>query len=111
MEIEEALQVIIATMYHCENMQPKFKEGSAQYTLLKNRIAALRVVISLMRQEENGTLKELKQAQAPIASILQKCTKALSKQEPGSNTHQRLERMIASMKIAQTLIEERIDQK
>jgi len=37
-ELKKALQVVSSTIKNCEKMQPKFDKGTAQHTLLKNRM-------------------------------------------------------------------------
>ncbi|AHF10179.1 hypothetical protein GQ588_09045 [Dehalobacter restrictus] len=50
-ELEEALQIVSSAISRCEKIQPKFVEGTSQYTLLKNRINALCISKSLITDE------------------------------------------------------------
>lgn len=50
-ELEKALQIVFSTIGRCEKAQPKFAEGTAQHTLLKNRIKALVISKSLLANE------------------------------------------------------------
>jgi hypothetical protein len=50
-ELEEAFRAIDSTISKCEKVQPKLKQGTSQYTLLVRRIKALRVALSLIKQE------------------------------------------------------------
>lgn len=51
LELEEAKKAIVSTIYKCEKAFPKLKESSAQQTLLKNRIKALRLAVELIEKE------------------------------------------------------------
>lgn len=50
-ELKEAIRVVSSTISNCEKIQPKFNEGTSQHTLLKNRIKALYISKSLIRDE------------------------------------------------------------
>lgn len=50
-ELEEALKIVSSAISRCEKMQPKFVEGTSQYTLLKNRIKALSISKALIIDE------------------------------------------------------------
>jgi hypothetical protein len=50
-ELEEAKRSIISTINKCEKAFPKVKESSAQQTLLKRRIEALRISVELIEKE------------------------------------------------------------
>ena len=121
--LEEALFVIVSIVERCENAQTKFREGTSQHTLLKNRIRALYLSKELVEAEllrrggqlsaasceeagkcetpdscvilgEGSFMEELKSAVPPIVSIISKCEKAQSKYEKGT---------------AQTLREDRLE--
>lgn len=49
-ELGEALRAISSLLSKCEKVQPKLRPGSAQLTLLRNRIKALRVAEALIEQ-------------------------------------------------------------
>lgn len=49
--LEEALFVIASIVERCENAQTKFREGTSQHTLLKNRIRALYLSKGLVEAE------------------------------------------------------------
>lgn len=53
-ELEQALRAIRSLISKCEKVQPKLKQGSSQWSLLRNRIAALRIAASLMERELDG---------------------------------------------------------
>lgn len=49
-ELEEALQALTSLLGKCEKVLPKLRSGTAQRTLLENRIKALRIASSLVEQ-------------------------------------------------------------
>ncbi|WP_390409267.1 hypothetical protein [Lacticaseibacillus jixiensis] len=107
----EALKVYAATINNCQKMQPKFAPGTAQATLLLNRINALQVAAAVVGGNQQPlTNQELNAAIAPLASILHKTTKARSKYQPAAPTYQRLTPMIAAMVIGLDLIKQRMSQ-
>ena len=50
-DLEEALRAIASTIGKCEKVQPKLKQGTAQYTLLERRIKALYIASALIKRE------------------------------------------------------------
>lgn len=106
-DLATAKEVIASLISECDKMLPRYPEGTAQHTLLKNRIKALLIPKALMPGEnaaDKYTEPELTKALPPIISIRTKCEKAL----PGlaSNVHQRnrLEHIIKAMRIAESLL-------
>ena len=60
-QIKNTLNIIESTIKNCEKIQPKFKEGTPQLSLSRNRIKALNVSKDLITQQEhNYTEEELK---------------------------------------------------
>ncbi|MCL2568349.1 MAG: hypothetical protein FWE12_02780 [Oscillospiraceae bacterium] len=49
-EVEEAERAIASLLSKCEKAQEKLAPGTSQYTLTKNRIAALRIALALIRE-------------------------------------------------------------
>lgn len=49
-ELEEALRAITSLINKCEKAQEKLSQGTSQWTLLKNRIKALRISSSLINK-------------------------------------------------------------
>ncbi len=113
-ELVEALGLVSSTISKCEKMQPKFMEGTSQYTLLKNRIKALYISKSLI---ENGndinkyTKEELIDALRPISSIISKCEKAQLKFEEGTPYYTRFKNIIKPMYISKSLIRDEISKR
>lgn len=110
-ELEKTISLLSSTIIKCEKMQPKFSEGTSQYSLLKNRIKALYISKELLIEDKttNYTIKELKEALPPIVSIINKTTKAQSKYEKGSSQFNRFEPIIKAMFISKTFIENQIN--
>lgn len=107
----KALTLVEATLFNCVNMQSKFPEGSAQHTLLKNRILALSLSKALMTGTEwDGpiTMQALQNAAKPIASIVRKCQTGQVKHSVESIPYRRLQNLIDAMVICQAYIQEAI---
>lgn len=109
-ELAEAAQIVSSLIRRCEKMQPTFAEGTSQHSLLKNRIKALSVSKSIIAGENDNafTKNDLLQALKPIASIINKCEKAKNKFLEGSSQYTRLQNMLTTMYISQSLITDEI---
>lgn len=110
-EIQSAIKVVTSTISKCQKMQPKFIEGSSQYSLMKNRIKALQISKCLL--DNDGSIleyskEELEEALTPVISIINKTEKAQSKYEEGSTQYKRFSPLIAAMHIAKSLIADEI---
>lgn len=106
-ELDEARKLVSSTISKCEKMLPKFEEGTSQHSLLKNRIKALYISKSLLEGEDISdkySIEELREALAPVSSIISKCEKAQSKYEEGTSQFKRFENIIKAMKISKSLI-------
>ena len=102
-----ALSVVSSTIVKCEKFQPKFKEGTSQYSLLKNRIKALYISKALITGENiigTYTKEDLIEALPPVTSIISKCEKAIQKFEEGTSNYTRFKKIIDAMYIAKSLI-------
>ncbi|KAB5486537.1 MULTISPECIES: hypothetical protein [Flagellimonas] len=53
-ELDEAKVAIISIIHKCEKALPKLKEKSSQQTLLKRRIKAMYIALSLIEKETIG---------------------------------------------------------
>jgi len=100
----DAIQVIEATIRNCQKSQLKFVAGSAQFTLLKNRLYALEVGRDLLNGHTDITVEPLVEAQAPIESIIHKTEIALSNQKKTSPVIKRMTLLLAAMTAVQTAI-------
>jgi len=113
-ELNNALQIVAATISRCEKMFPKFAEGTAQHSLLKNRIKALRIAQSLIigeRDNDQHSKDDLINALAPLSSMISKCMKAQQKHMAGTPYYTRYKNIIETMNIAQIFIKNEIDQR
>lgn len=118
-ELTTALREVSKTIGNCEKMQGKFAEGTAQYSLLRNRIKAMIISKLLIESElslkdqireelEQITKEELTEAFRPVVSVISKCEKAQEKFAEGSAHYRRFENLIKAMRIAKALIENRL---
>lgn len=109
-DIEKAIAVIFTTIANCEKAKIKFSEGTAQHSLLKNRIKALNISKSLLSGDKaiKHTNKDLRETLPPIVSIISKTTKAQSKYDMGSSQFNRFEPLIQAMLISKAYIEKEL---
>lgn len=110
-ELSDALKVVSSTISKCEKMQSKFNAGSPQNSLLQNRIKAMQISKTLILKEEWGnqyTIEDLANAFVQITSIINKCKAGQEKHAVENSTFVRLQKIINSMIIAQTLIDAEI---
>lgn len=49
-ELQEALRAITSLIGKCEKVQEKLREGTAQYTLTKNRLKAFYISLALINK-------------------------------------------------------------
>lgn len=116
-ELTAALWEVASTISKCEKMQGKFAQGTAQCSLLRNRIKAM-VISKLLIEDklakkeqkliEQYTKEELIKALKPVVSVISKCEKAQGKFEEGTTHHRRLENLIKAMNISKDLLEEQL---
>lgn len=108
-QIEDTLNMINSSIINCEKIQPKLKEGSPQLSLNKNRIKALYISKSLITNEKHDYKKEeLLKSVAQITSIINKSKSGISHAKEGSGTYTRFRKIIESMTIALSYIEDAI---
>ena len=107
----EEIGIIGVTIVNCERQLEKFPSGGSHYSLLRNRISALRLAQYLMLNPDEKWLfskTELTAALPPIRSIIHKCETALLKAKPGTGLFTRITRLIQAMELSQQLIIEAI---
>lgn len=115
-ELTAAFREVSSTISKCEKMQGKFAEGTAQYSLLRNRIKAMYISKLLIENELDKkeqisnfmgqyTKEEITEALRPVVSIISKCEKAQGKFSEGTTQHRRFENLIRAMNISKALIE------
>lgn len=109
-EYTAAIQTITSTIANCEKAQLKFKAGTSQHSLLKNRLKALIIAKSLLTDDDTCKYQddEIRQALPPILSIISKCEKAQQKYEEGSVQYRRYVPLLHAMKLSLSLIEEQL---
>ena len=113
-ERDTATRMICATLRKCEKAQLAFSEGSAQYSLLSNRIKALYIARSLIENDSSlhrFTLSDLEKALPPILSIINKTEKAQVKYDESKVPFKRLDSLIKAMNISKAYITEEISRR
>lgn len=113
-ELQNALKVISSTISKCEKIQPKFREGTSQFSLLRNRIKALKISKCLIENDgriQVYTRDELEKALPPVISIINKTEKAQSKYDEGTTQFKRFSPIISAMYISKVAIEKEIAQR
>ena len=99
-QIQEALKIVESSIANCERVQSKFKEGSSQLSLSRNRIKALYIAKSLLNEQSNEfTIVELEEAIVQITSIKSKSTTGIRHAKEGSGTYTRFHKLIIAMDI------------
>jgi hypothetical protein len=112
-DLVEALRVVSSTISNCEKIHPKFAEGTAQHTLLKNRIKAMYISKSLITGENiiDNTKEELLEAIPRVSSVISKCEKAQLKLVEGTYNHTRVKNIIKAMYVSKSLITNEISKR
>lgn len=109
-ELEKAIPTIASMIRRSEKVQPKFKEGTPQATLTRNRLKALYISLSLISRElgdsleDNFSKEDLEKAIPPITSTISKCEKAQEKLKEGTPQLSLTKNMIKSLYISLSLI-------
>ena len=99
-QLQETLKIVESSITNCEKVQPKFKEGSSQLSLLRNRIKALYIAKSLLNEQANEfTILELEEAVVQITSIKNKSTTGIRHAKEESGTYTRFHKLIIAMDI------------
>ena len=95
-----------------EGAVDRARAGSAQASLLRNRVAALRTARALLAAEAAPAAfsrEQLAAALPPVTSLLAKCQKGQAGHAPNSPTHTRLARMIGPLQLARDLLAAALD--
>lgn len=87
-----------------ERFLPKFPAGSAQYSLLRNRIRALSIARDLVTGVRVPSQEELTFALPRIDSVVHKLTAAQVKHAPDSPTYRRIEPTLQTMRAVQGVL-------
>ncbi len=108
--MEEALLAITSMIIRTEKAKEKFAQGTSQHTLQKNRLKALNIASSLVSKElakgdaMDYSKEELKQALAPLASLMSKSEKAQKKLAQGTWQHTMLGNNLKALYVASPLL-------
>lgn len=110
-DMEEALRAITSMIGRTEKAKEKFVQGTSQHTLQKNRLKALHIASSLISKglaESDAvdcyTEEDLKNALAPITSLISKTEKAREKLAQGTWQHTMLSNNLKALHIALPLL-------
>jgi len=109
-ELEKAIPTIASMISRSEKVQNKFKEGTPQATLTRNRLKALYISSSLITRELGDSLtdkfskEDLEKALPPITSTISKCEKAQTKLKEGTPQLSLTRNMIKALYISLSLI-------
>ena len=110
-DMEKALRAITSMISRTEKSKEKFEQGTSQHTLQKNRLKALNIASSLISKgiAESDALdcyteEDLKNALAPITSLISKSEKAQAKLTQGTWQHTMLNNNIKALNMALPLL-------
>lgn len=112
-DMKEALRSITSMISRTEKAKEKFAQGTSQHTLQKNRLKALHIALSLtskgLAEAESNTVdcyseEDLKNALAPITSLISKSEKARAKLVQGTWQHTMLGNNLKALHIALPLL-------
>jgi hypothetical protein len=108
-ELENAIPTINSMIMRSEKVKIKFKEGTPQASLTRNRLKALYIALSIITNELKGDTsyfnhEDLEKALAPITSTIHKCEKVLEKTKDGSPQATLTRKMIEALHMSSILI-------
>lgn len=107
----KAIEIIDRIIEDSSPYLQKFKEGTSNHSLIRNRIKALEVSKYLI--QNNGvndiySKEELEQVIKPILSIISKTSKVVLKLKEGTYHYNRSNDIISAMNIAREEIERKL---
>jgi hypothetical protein len=112
-ESSPLIEVIEELIRRSIEAQKKFLPGSNHHSLMKNRIYALSVAKTLIRNAsgERQTLykEELDLANDPLKSLLSKSEKTIQKLSAGTWQYTQLEKNIEALRIAVSLLNQELN--
>lgn len=118
MNHDEILITLASLIHKVEETLNKFNVGSSQHSLQVNRLHALKVAETLVRQSaglqpipSEFDLASLNVALAPLESLISKSTKAQAKLVPGSWQHSMLEKNLEALHPALVLLKKALESK
>lgn len=113
-DLVEARKAVSSMISRTETSKVKFKQGTSQHTLQKNRLKALTIALDLINAElgqgdvTSYTQDDLQRAVAPIESLISKSEKAQKKVSPGTWQHAMLDSNLKALHLVLPLLEERL---
>lgn len=113
-ELIDVVQFLESTIMKCEKMKGKFAVGTSQHSLLVNRVKALQIAKCLIedsKEKEEYTLEDLEKALPPVISIINKTSKAQSKNQEGTSQYRRYLPILKAMHVSQEYIENEISER
>lgn len=117
-DMDDAINAISSMISRSEKVKEKFAQGTSQHTLQKNRLNALNIALSLIKREldangstEDYSKEDLKNAVAPIASLISKSEKAQSKLKHDSWQYIMLDANLKALGIASPLLAKALEEK
>jgi hypothetical protein len=114
-DLMESIDAIATAIRRSEQAILSFSPGVSPHTLLNRRVRALQIAGSLLADEADGLQTsdveddELRNAVAPLTSLLCKSEKALSKLAPKTWQATMLEGQIKAIRIALPLLTQALD--
>lgn len=116
-DLEQALVTLQSMIDRSVKVQHKFKEGSSQASLVRNRIRALQAASSLISREmepdrlsESLANDDLAEALPPIESTIRKCEKVLAGSAEGSSQASLTKKMLQALYLSRLLINQELEQ-
>lgn len=112
-EVQQALQPIASLISKSEKAQQKLASGTWQYTMLGDNLKALRTASALMNKAtdagEKFTRDDLQEALRAFASMIGRAEESQAKFAPGSSQHTLLRSRLRALRVAEALIQVRLD--
>ncbi len=110
-KLEDAIKIIESLIENSLKVQGKFKEGTSQFSLLRNRVKALKISLALINKwlgKDNDfdcyNKDDLISALSPINSTIKKCEVIKEKAKEGSSLATRSKKILSALYIARSLI-------
>ena len=108
---ENAALLLSSLLRNCTRLLPKFAPGSAQYSLLQNRIAALTLALRLLRDGPNTarcSRAALEAALPPLRSIQSKTQRISARHGPETPAGRRAHAILSAMSLVLPLVEQEL---
>lgn len=110
---EEMVQAIAEMIRRSEKAQQKFTLGTSQHTLLKNRMNALKIAMTLLASDnlkaEDYSKENLERAEAPLASLISKNEKTQQKLKHGTWQYTMIEKNLQALYNVFSLLQQRLE--